>query len=78
MEELIPKYKIGDVVQLVSGSPDLSISKILLDFNTTTLNNEFRGYYTCNMYDTLINDFKVIKRLHEDELILIKKTNLIS
>lgn len=38
---MAPKFKPGDIVQLKSGGPAMTVAKI----NTDTLTGELRGYY---------------------------------
>ena len=43
-----PKFKIGDIVYLVTGSPSMSVSEPLIEYKSGS--DEFRGNYKCQWF----------------------------
>lgn len=43
-----PKFKIGDIVYLVTGSPSMSVAEPLIEYKYGS--NEFRGNYKCQWF----------------------------
>ncbi|HIE1494195.1 DUF2158 domain-containing protein [Lelliottia nimipressuralis] len=43
-----PKFKIGDIVYLVTGSPSMSVAEPLIEYKSGS--NEFRGNYKCQWF----------------------------
>ncbi|HUM50366.1 MAG TPA: DUF2158 domain-containing protein [Chitinophagales bacterium] len=75
MEEKIPKYEIGNVVQLKSGGLNMTINKVI---KTNSFSNpykqQFYGYYKCCYTDEVFKTIKCLE-LHEEALILISKND---
>jgi uncharacterized protein YodC (DUF2158 family) len=71
MDELVPKYKIGDIVQLNSGGYKMTINAVMKHNSLQKLIPEFIGYYECCYTDDIEKVGGCLK-LHEDALILIK------
>lgn len=44
-----PKFKIGDIVYLVTGGPSMSIEEPLIEFKSGD-GNAFRGKYKCQWF----------------------------
>ncbi|HBV3604749.1 DUF2158 domain-containing protein [Klebsiella aerogenes] len=43
-----PKFKIGDIVYLVTGSPSMSVAEPLIEYKYGS--NEFHGNYKCQWF----------------------------
>lgn len=43
-----PKFKIGDIVYLVTGSPSLSVAEPLIEYKSGS--NAFHGNYKCQWF----------------------------
>ncbi len=45
-----PKYKIGDIVYIVTGGPSMSVAEPLIEYKSEDGNNAFRGNYKCQWF----------------------------
>lgn len=71
-----PKFKIGQVVRIISGSPNMTIQEV----NYEPVNpydpegeQQFTGFYLCTWYET--KDLQPSKEFHENVLELVVDTN---
>ncbi len=51
MEEITPKFKLGDVVQLKSGGPEMTVSELIMVLNMSTASyDKFTGKVKCQWF----------------------------
>jgi uncharacterized protein YodC (DUF2158 family) len=63
-----PKFKIGDIVKLKSGSPDMTITQV---YKLAFENDKFSGHYKCQYYNETTKTFSS-SDFHEDALEEVK------